>query len=237
MFLPLQHVVDCCVSLVDCLSLLVDCCLCVSAAATAAVVVAIVNIVLSSAAASTCKDTRTIINLGWCCPTSAFLCALLVAGQQRLAQLQRRINRLHHAPHCCLQQSSNVVAKHVVATLGSNDTVGGIVAKHGVDATHGVIAKRVVVAKRGIVVVKCGIVTKRSIVPERCGVVAKCHCPSVLSPKRGVVVAKRSSVASLPSNNERPGALSMAGKALPPADYCWGRLVLKSGLAKEPRAP
>ena len=65
----------------------------------------VVVIASSSAAASTCKDTRTIVYLGWCRTASAFLRVLLVAGRQRHARLQRRIDRRRRHDPPFLRQS------------------------------------------------------------------------------------------------------------------------------------
>ena len=56
---------------------------------------------------------------------------------------------------------SNVVAKRVIATFGSNDTTGGIVAKRGINAELGIVAMRGIVAELGVVIAKCGVVAER----------------------------------------------------------------------------
>jgi hypothetical protein len=108
--------------LVDRPSLLADCCQCVTAAVFVVVIIASL-----SAAASTRKDTRTIVNLGWCLDP------------------QRR-----HAPHRCLQQSSKACCCNGDATAGGT-IAKRIVAKRGVVAERGVDAKRCVVVERGVI--------------------------------------------------------------------------------------
>ncbi len=168
-------------------SLLVDCCRCVTAT---------VFVVLTAAAAACCCRHRVIVSsgihtqghednfyLGWCCSTSAFLRVVLVAGQQRLARLQRRIDcQRCHAPHCCLQQSSNVIAEHVVATLGGNATMVGIVTKCIVNK-HDVVAKCCVIAKQGDDAERCvpsALSTSVTLLPSAASSPSKATTPSVV---------------------------------------------------------
>ena len=50
-------------------------------------------------------------------------------------------------------------------------------------------------------------------------------------------VPQRGNKYLLGGNNEQPVYFGMILEAKPPADYCLGRLVLESGLTKEPQAP